>query len=98
MQSESDNKLMTLAVKIGIAFMPIMTAAALYVGHTLNDLTDRVGKMETTMALTVPNVYPRGEALNALGTVNARIDGVVGDMNSTSHRISALEDARNRLH
>lgn len=95
----AESRFLSVAAKVGAACMPLVVAAMVYVGHTLTDLTDRVGKMETTMNLIVPTVYPRGEALNALATVNARIDGVAEAVSGNSHRIGALEDVRQtRLH
>ncbi len=75
---------------------PIVVAGLLWMGSTLISVDRRLGNIETTVNLKMPDIYPRGEAVQAFATVNARVDGVVSDVQSNSHRVGALEDARNR--
>ena len=94
----ADNRLLTMWSKVAVAIgTPIIVGMLGWTGSLLIHLDERVGKLENTMSLTLPDLYPRGEAVNNFGRVDARIDGVMEDVRSNTHRISALEDVR-RLH
>lgn len=95
--SIADNRLLKVAAMAsGAILAPITVAALLWTAHTLVDVGDRLGRIETTVNLKLGDVYPRPEAVAQFSQVGARMDGLTATVDSNTHRIGALEAARLR--
>lgn len=92
-QALADSPLISLMVK---GLVPIVVVLLSIQLARSQDISVRLTALETTVHDKMDNAYPRPEAIQAFDTVNARIDGVVVVQQFNSHRLSALEDARNR--
>lgn len=92
-QALADSPLISLMVK---GLVPIVVVLLSIQIARSQDISVRLAALETTMHDKMGDIYPRPEATQAFATVNARIDGVVTVQQFNSHRLGALEDARNR--